>query len=217
MDGDQYHAALRRPVRLAVLLSGSGTTLQNFVDRIGDGRLAAEVAVVIASRPDAGGLERARHAGIPAVAVPRKQFATPQEFNDALHAELAKHDFDLIVLAGFLSQFELRKRYAHRVLNIHPALIPAFCGKGFYGEKVHRAVIESGVKVSGCTVHFADDEYDQGPIILQGTVPVLDDDTPDTLAARVHAVENEIYPEAVRLWAEGRLEVVGRRVNIAGC
>jgi phosphoribosylglycinamide formyltransferase-1 len=217
VDRDQYHPPVRRPVRLAVLLSGSGTTLQNLIDRIADGRLRAEIAVVIASRPDAGGLERARRAGIPAVAVPRKQFATPQEFNDTLHAELAQHEFDLIILAGFLSQFELRKRYAHRVLNIHPALIPAFCGKGFYGEKVHRAVIESGVKVSGCTVHFADDEYDHGPIILQGSVPVLDDDTPDTLAARVHAMENEIYPEAIRLWAEGRLQVVGRRVKISGC
>ena len=98
-------------------------------------------------------------------------------------------------------------------MNIHPALIPAFCGKGFYGEKVHRAVLDAGVKVSGCTVHFADDQYDHGPIILQGTVPVLDDDTPETLAARVHVVENELYPEAIRLWAEGRLEVAGRRVE----
>ncbi len=217
MISDQSPPPLRRPVRLAVLLSGSGTTLQNLIDRIADGRLRAEIAVAIASRPDAGGLERARRAGIAAVAVPRKQFATPQEFNDALHAELAQHQFDLIILAGFLSQFELRKRYAQRVLNIHPALIPAFCGQGFYGEKVHRAVIESGVKVSGCTIHFADDEYDHGPIILQGTVPVLGDDTPETLAARVHAVENELYPEAIRLWAEGRLEVLGRRVKIAGC
>lgn len=197
-----------------MLLSGGGTTLQNLIDRIRDGRLAAEIVVVIASRADAGGLERARQAGITAVAVPRKQFATVDEFNDGLHAELAKYDVDLIVLAGFLSPFQLRNRYAGRVLNIHPALIPAFCGKGFYGEKVHRAVIDSGVKVSGCTVHFADDAYDHGPIILQGTVPVLDDDTPETLAARIHVVENEIYPEAVRLWAEGRLEVVGRRVKI---
>ena len=99
-------------------------------------------------------------------------------------------------------------------MNIHPALIPAFCGQGFYGEKVHRAVLESGVKVSGCTVHFADDQYDHGPIIFQGTVPVLDDDTAESLAARIHTVENELYPEAIRLWAQGRLEVRGRRVRI---
>src|SRR4029077_8447552 len=138
-------------------------------------------------RPDAGALERARAAGIPAAVVARRQFPDVERFNDALHAELARHDFDLIVLAGFLSPFQLRGRYAGHVLNIHPALIPAFCGKGFYGEKVHRAVLDSGVKVSGCTVHFADDQYDHGPIVLQGTVPVLDDDTPETLAARVHA------------------------------
>jgi phosphoribosylglycinamide formyltransferase 1 len=202
------------PVRLAVLLSGSGTTLQNLIDRIADGRLPATIVAVIASRPDAGALERARAAGIPAAVVARKQFTDVDHFNDALHAELERHDFDLIVLAGFLSPFQLRGRYAGRVLNIHPALIPAFCGKGFYGEKVHRAVLDSGVKVSGCTVHFADDQYDHGPIVLQGTVPVLDDDTPETLAARVHAVENELYPEAIRLWAEGRLQIVGRRVRI---
>ncbi len=206
--------ALDHPVRLAVLLSGSGTTLQNYIDRIADGRLAAHIAAVIGSRPDAGGLARARAAGIPAVVVARKDFDSVDTFNDALHTALAEHEFDLIVLAGFLSPFQIRGRYQGRVLNIHPALIPAFCGKGFYGERVHRAVLEAGVKVTGCTVHFADDQYDHGPIILQGVVPVLDDDTADTLAARVHAVENEIYPEAVRLWATGCLAVDGRRVRI---
>jgi formyltetrahydrofolate-dependent phosphoribosylglycinamide formyltransferase len=202
------------PVRLAVLLSGSGTTLQNLLDHINAGRLAARIAVVIASRADAGGLERARRAGLPAITVARKGFADVDRFNDALHTELHRHVFDLIVLAGFLSPFQLRHRYAGRVMNLHPALIPAFCGKGFYGDKVHQAVIDSGVKVTGCTVHFADDQYDHGPIILQGTVPVLDEDTVQTLAARVHGLENELYPEAIRLWAEGRLEVCGRRVKI---
>lgn len=203
-----------RPVRLAVLLSGSGTTLQNLIERIADGRLSATIDVVIASRPDAGGLERARRAGLYAVAITRKEFADSDRFNDAIHAELARQPIDLVVLAGFLSPFQLRGRYVGRVLNIHPALIPAFCGKGFYGEKVHRAVLDAGVKVSGCTVHFADEQYDHGPIISQGVVPVLDDDTPATLAARVHAVEKELYPEAIRLWAEGRLEIVGRRVKL---
>jgi phosphoribosylglycinamide formyltransferase-1 len=198
---------MTRPVRLAVLLSGAGSTLQNLIHRIDGRQLAAEVVVVIASRPDAGGIEHARRAGIPAVAVPRKEFADVDRFNDALHAELERYEFDLIILAGFLSPFQLRGRYTGRVMNIHPALIPAFCGKGFYGDKVHRAVLEAGVKISGCTVHFADDHYDQGPIILQGAVPVLDDDTPETLAARVHAVESELYPQAIRLWAEGRLRI----------
>ena len=205
---------MERSPRLAVLLSAGGTTLQNLIDRIADSRLRARIEVVIASRPDAGGLQRARNAGIPAVAVSRKAFADVDRFNDALHAALARYDVDLIVLAGFLSPFQLRTRYAGRVLNIHPALIPAFCGKGFYGEKVHRAVLEAGVKVTGCTIHFADDEYDHGPIVLQGAVPVLDDDTTETLAARVHALENELYPEAIRLWAADRLEIVGRRVKI---
>jgi phosphoribosylglycinamide formyltransferase 1 len=204
----------RPPVRLAVLLSGSGTTLQNLLDRVAAGALCAEVAVVVASRPDAQGLERARRAGIPALVVARKAYADVTGFNDALHAALEPYAAELVVLAGFLSLFQPRARYAGRVMNIHPALIPAFCGSGFYGHKVHEAVIASGVRISGCTVHFADDQYDHGPIILQGTVPVLDDDTPDALAARVHAVENELYPEAIRLWADGRLRIEGRRVRI---
>ncbi len=198
--------------RLAVLLSGGGTTLQNLIDRIGDGRLDAEIVVVVASRADAFGLERARRAGIPAIAVVRRDFADVAAFNDALHAELDRFEFDLIVMAGFLSPLEMRGRYAQRVLNIHPSLLPAFGGKGFYGERVHRAAFESGVKVSGCTVHFADEEYDRGPIVLQGVVAVEDDDTPETLAARVHERENELYPEAIRLWASGEWEIVGRRV-----
>lgn len=201
-------------VRLAVLLSGSGTTLQNLLDRIADGSLAAVVTVVIASKADAPGLARAGQAGIPAVAIPRAQHPDVDRFNDALHEELQRHQFDLIILAGFLSPFQLRGRFAGRVLNIHPALIPAFCGHGYYGMKVHRAVIDSGVKISGCTVHFADDEYDHGPIVLQGTVPVLDDDTPETLAARVHEVETRLFPEAISLWAAGRLKTEGRRVRI---
>ena len=199
--------------RLAVLLSGSGSTLQNLFDRIADGRLRAAVAVVAASRADAFGLERARQAGVAAVAVPRKQYADGEAFNDALHAALAPHAPDLVVLAGFLSLFQPRG-YAGRVMNIHPALIPAFCGPGFYGHKVHEAVLAAGVKVSGCTVHFADDLYDYGPIILQGSVPVLEDDTPQTLAARIQAVECELYPQAIQLWADDRLRVDGRRVRV---
>jgi len=197
-----------------VLVSGSGTTLQNLLDRIADGTLPAEVCVVVASRPDVFALERARRAGIPATTVARSEFSDTRSFNDALHAAIEPHAPDLVVLGGFLSLFEPRQRFAARVLNIHPALIPAFCGKGFYGRRVHEAVLESGVKVSGCTVHFADDQYDHGPIVLQGCVPVLDDDTPESLAARVQELENRLYPEAIRLWAAGRLSREGRRVRI---
>jgi len=200
-------------VRLAVLLSGSGTTLQNFIDRIATGRLAAEIVVVIGSRNQAHGLARARAAGIPAVAVPRQQFTDIDRFNDALHAALAPYEFDLIVLAGFLSPFQLRQRYAGRVLNIHPALIPAFCGKGFYGEKVHRAVIDAGVKVTGCTVHFADNDYDHGPIILQGSVPVLDDDTPETLGSAGARPGERVVPRSGAF--VGRGEIADRRATRA--
>jgi formyltetrahydrofolate-dependent phosphoribosylglycinamide formyltransferase len=204
---------LGRPIRLAVLLSGSGTTLQNLIDEIAAGSLSAEIVAVVSSRTKAGGVERARNAGIPAHVVSRREHADNKAFNDALHDALSPYDIDLIVCAGFLSLFQPR-RYAMRILNIHPALIPAFSGSGFYGPRVHRAVLEAGVKISGCTIHIADDQYDHGPIILQDAVPVFDDDTPESLAARVHEVENRLYPEAIRLWAAGRLRLDGPRVRI---
>ena len=169
---------------------------------------------MIASKEKAGGLRRAERRGIPAVAVPRRAFASGAAFNDALHAELAKHDVDLVALLGFLSVFELRGNWDGKAINVHPALIPAFCGHGMYGHHVHEAVLAAGVKVSGATVHFADDHYDTGPIILQEAVPVLDDDTPESLAARVQEVERRLVPEAIRLFAAGRLAIEGRRVLV---
>ncbi len=200
------------PLRLAVLLSGEGTSLQNLFEQIDAGKLDARVALVLSSKVDAGGLARAERRGIPAVAIARKSYAGSRSFNDALHAELAKHEIDLVVCLGFLSLFELRN-FEGRALNVHPALIPAFCGKGFYGHRVHQAVIDSGVKLSGATVHFVDAEYDHGPIVLQEAVAVRDDDTPDTLAERVQAVERRLVPEAIRLFAAGRLKIEGRRVR----
>ena len=197
------------PLRVAVLLSGSGTSLENLCEHIDAGRVPAEVVVVISSKESAYGLERARRRGIPAVAVSRKRIGDAKAFNDALHAELAKHRVDLIALLGFLSLFELRGVYEGKVINVHPALIPAFSGHGFYGPRVHAAVLEAGVKVSGATVHFGDDEYDKGPILLQEAVPVLETDTPESLAARVIAAERRLVPEAVRLIAEGRVEIDG--------
>lgn len=203
-----------RPLRVAVLLSGSGTSLENLFERIDAGELHAEVAGVIASRERAGGLERARRRGVPAVAVPRRKYPDGRAFNDALHAELDRFEPDVVACLGFLSLFELRGKYEGRAINVHPALIPAFCGRGFYGHRVHEAVIESGVKITGATVHFADEQYDHGPIILQEAVPVLDDDTPDSLAARVQAAERRLVPEALRLFHEDRLCIEGRRVRI---
>lgn len=203
------------PTRLGVLISGGGTTLVNFIEKIAAGELEAEVAVVIASRSDCGGVERANAAGLKTEVVSRGSFADVAGFSGEIFRILRDNDVDLVTLAGFLTLIEVPDDFAGRVMNIHPALIPAFCGKGYFGHKVHEAALERGVKVSGCTVHFADNKYDHGPIILQKPVPVLDGDTPDTLAARVFEAECDAYPEAVRLFAEGRLSIDGRRVRIA--
>lgn len=205
----------RAPLRVAVLLSGSGTSLENLFGEIESGRLDARIEVVISSKQGAQGLERARRRGVPAIAVPRKSFRDVGAFNDALHAVLAAHPVELVALLGFLSPFETRGRFDGRALNVHPALIPAFAGQGFYGQRVHEAVLDSGVKLTGATVHFVDGEYDHGPIVLQEAVPVFDDDTPGSLAARVQAAERRLVPEAIRLFAEGRLQLRGRRVCIA--
>ena len=199
-------------VRLAVLASGSGTTLQNFIDRIRDGSLPAKIEVVISDKEGCYALERAKLNGIDAVVLPWKDYRTPQAFSDAMYDVLSRYRIDLITLAGFLKQIVVNADYRNRIMNIHPALIPAFCGKGFYGHAVHEAVIDSGVKVSGCTVHFVDDDYDHGPIILQRTVSVLKNDTPDTLAARVFEQECLAYPQAIRLFAAGCLEPRDGRV-----
>jgi formyltetrahydrofolate-dependent phosphoribosylglycinamide formyltransferase len=200
--------------RLAVLLSGGGTTLQNILDHIDAGKLDARVCCVISSRADAYGLERARRHGVPAVTIVRKDYPDSASFNASVWGEIRKHGADLVVLAGFMCLLEIPPDFANRMMNVHPALIPAFCGKGMYGHHVHQAVIAYGVKVSGATVHFVDTEYDHGPIILQEAVPVLENDTPDTLADRVQAKERELYPRAIQLFAENRLRVEGRHVRI---
>ena len=201
------------PLRVAVLLSGSGTSLENLFEHIEAG-LPAEVVCVVASKASAFGLERARNRGIPAHAVPRKQHPEVDAFNDALHEVLSGYEIDLIAMLGFLSPFQTRGVWKNRVLNVHPALIPAFSGKGYYGHHVHEAVLEAGVKLTGATVHFADDEYDHGPILLQEALPVLDDDTPESLAERVQALERRLVPEAIRLIAEGRVVHEGPRVRL---
>ncbi len=202
------------PLRLAVLLSGSGTTLQNLLDQIADGRLPAKVALVVSNRGDAFGLHRAQQAGVPAAVVERKDFGSREEFSQDVFNRCRAVGVDLVCLAGFLQLIHIPDDYHGRVMNIHPSLIPAFCGKNYYGQHVHEAALAYGVKVSGCTVHFADNQYDHGPIILQRAVPVLDEDTPQTLAARVFAEECQAYPEAIRLFAEGKLQLEGRRVRI---
>lgn len=202
-------------VSLGVLLSGSGTTLQNFLDRIARGELDAAVSVVIASRPGVAGLDKAELAGIPHHVVSRRDHEDTASFSADVSEILRQYQPDLVLLAGFLSLWTIPPDFAGRVLNIHPALIPSFCGKGYYGMRVHRAVLESGVKLTGVTVHFADNVYDHGPIILQRPVPVREDDSPESLQARVFLEECEAYPEAVRLCSEGRLTIEGSRVRIS--
>lgn len=196
---------MKVPVRLGVLLSGSGRTLQNLIDRIADGSLRAKIEVVISSDPKAFGLERARKAGIPDVVVARKPFKDAESYSRAMTEALERHPVDLIILAGFIHLYLFPAKWTGRVLNIHPALLPDFGGKGFYGHHVHEAVLKSGAKESGCTVHFADQRYDTGAIILQKRVPVLPGDTPDALAERVFKAECEAYPEAIRRVAAGEV------------
>ncbi len=204
-----------RHLRLGVLLSGGGTTLENIFDHIAAGKLDAEVAVVGSSRSDAFGLVRAASHGAAGFVVESRHHKGDVEgFSKAVFDELGKHEVDLLVLAGFMCLLRIPEAYLGRVMNIHPALIPAFCGHGFYGHHVHQAVLDYGAKVSGCTVHFADNVYDHGPIVVQKVVPVLEGDTPDALRARVFEKECEAYPEAIRLFGEGRLRIDGRRVRI---
>ena len=202
------------PIKLAVLLSGSGTTLENIFDHIEKGALDAAVSCVIASRADAYGLERARKRNVPAVAVVRKEYADSGSFSKAIWEEIGQYDVDLVVLAGFMCLLDIPGDFANRIMNVHPALIPAFCGTGMYGHHVHEAVLEYGAKVTGVTVHFVDAKYDHGPIILQAPVAVEEDDTPDTLAERVQAKEREVYPQAIQLYAQGRLHVEDRHVKV---
>ena len=208
-------SAANRPLRLAVLISGGGTTLKNLIERIEAGSLDAGIMLVVASTPKAGGLKFAEAAGIPSAVVRRKDFPSQDAFSAGVFDRCRQAGVDLVVLGGFLKRLTIPEDFANRVVNIHPALIPSFCGDGMYGHFVHEAVLDYGAKVSGCTVHFADNQYDHGPVILQKAVPVLDDDTPERLAARVFEAECEAYPEVLNLIAAGRVRVEGRCARIA--
>jgi len=205
----------RKPLRLAVLLSGGGTTLRNIADRINAGTLNARVSVVIASNDKAFGIKRASDLSLPNFVVPRKAYDNTEAFSEHVFGLIRDSGAELVCLAGFLSLLVIPDDFAGKVINIHPALLPAFGGKGMHGQHVHQAVLEHGCKLSGCTVHFADQTYDTGPIIAQRSCPVLEDDTPQTLAARVFEVECELYPEAIALIAGGRVSIDGSRTRIA--
>jgi formyltetrahydrofolate-dependent phosphoribosylglycinamide formyltransferase len=203
------------PLNLAVLVSGGGTTLQNLIDEIAAGKIAAKISLVIASKPGIKGIERAEKAGIATFLAPRSSFESLEAFSEYIFALCAQHKVDLICLAGWLQLLRLPDEWLGKVMNIHPALLPGFGGKGMFGHRVHEAVIAAGSKVSGCTVHFVDNEYDAGPIILQRVCPVLDGDTADTLAARVFEEEKTAYPQAIEMFRNNRLKIEGRRVVIA--
>ena len=203
---------LSNSLPIAVLISGGGTTLKNLLAKIEAGRLPVTVKLVIASSAKAKGLSYAQEAGISTLVVREHDYETTEAFGDAIFAALRESKIELIVMGGFLKFLPIPPDFENRVVNIHPGLIPAFCGKGFYGLHVHQAVLDYGAKISGCTVHFVDNVYDHGPIILQRVVEVRDDDTAETLQKRVFEQECEAYPDAIRLFAEGKLRVVDRRV-----
>ncbi len=205
-----------KPLRIVVLISGGGTTLKNLIAYRDAGRLNVEIPLVLSNNPNAGGNELAFEAGIPCEVIGRNRFASQDAFSEAIFRRCRDVNADLVVLGGFLKRITIPDDFVNRVINIHPALIPAFCGAGMYGHHVHEAVLQYGVQLTGCTVHFVDNQYDHGPVILQKVVPVLDHDTPDTLAARVFEAECEAYPAALELIATGRVTVEGRRVRIAG-
>jgi len=210
------------PLRLAILLSGSGRTLQNLADQINRSQLNAKIVTVISSNPDAYGLVRAKNLDLPTHVVSRKDSDTASGFSDLVYQHIRNADAQLVCLAGFLCLLPIPDDFTHRVINIHPALLPSFGGKGMYGHRVHQAVIDAGCKVTGCTVHYCDQTYDTGPIIVQRTCPVLENDTPgtpgpgtpDTLAQRVFEEECIAYPHAIRLIAAGRVTIEPRHTTI---
>ena len=205
-------------VRVAVLVSGGGTNLQALIDAQNRGEIiGGEIAAVIASKSSAYAIERAKNAGIPAYVIARKDYADAREMTIAYVNKLKELNIDLVVLAGFMTIFteELIKAYPNAIMNVHPALIPSFCGKGFYGLHVHEKALEYGVKLSGATCHFVTEECDGGPIIMQKAVEVKSGDTPETLQKRImEEAEWKILPKSVSLFCEGKLSVEGRTVLI---
>ncbi len=207
-------ASPQEPIRIGVLISGGGRTMLNIQECIRRGELNARIAVVVSSLSTVAGVERACNAGLPVKVVRKKDYPDIDAFSARLEEELTAASVDLVVQGGWLCLWKIPPRYENRVMNIHPALLPSFGGQGMWGHHVHEAVLAAGCKVSGCTAHFCTNEYDRGPIIVQRTCPVQDDDTADTLAERVFEQECLAYPQAIRLFAEGRLRVEGNRVRI---
>jgi len=202
------------PLPIAVLISGGGTTLRNLIEKIESGTLPVEIRLVISSSPAPRGLEFARQASIPTLVVERKNSASDYDFSRAIFEPCRQAGVKYVVMGGFLKHVLIPPDFEHRVVNIHPALLPAFGGKGMYGLTVHQAVLDAGERTTGCTVHFVDNQYDHGPIILQRSVAVLESDTAESLQARVFEAEREAYPEALRLLAANRVSIHGQTVTV---
>ena len=196
---------------IAVLISGGGTTLRNLIEKRSKGQLSAYIELVISSSPQAKGLRFADDAGIETVVVDHHQFRKPAEISDQVFSQCRRASIDLVVMGGFLRKVVIPRDFVNRVVNIHPSLIPAFCGAGYYGMRVHEAVIRDGALISGCTVHFVDDQFDHGPIIAQESLQINENETPQSLASRIFELECELYPRVINAIAEGRIEVHGRR------
>lgn len=205
-----------RRLQLGVLASGRGSNFEAILKHIETGSLLADVRALVSNRKSAGALEIAERRNIPSLALSQKDFSSNEEFDQKILDFFQKNEVDFVVLAGYLRLLTpvLIRFYKNRILNIHPALLPSFGGKGMFGHHVHEAVLDYGCKVSGVTVHLVDESYDSGPIVLQRCVPVENDDTPDTLAARVLKQEHQIFSEALQLFAEERILIKGRRVYV---
>jgi phosphoribosylglycinamide formyltransferase-1 len=201
---------------IAVMISGGGTTLKNLLAEIDQGRCPADVKLVLSSSGQAGGNALATERGIPLVVAERRQFESDENYSEKLFAAVRQAGIRYVILGGFLKRLVIPADFENRVVNIHPSLIPAFCGKGMYGMRVHQAVIDYGCKLSGCTVHFVDNQYDHGPIIAQSAVPVLHGDTAQQLQQRVFREECRIYPEVIRWIANDRVRCEGRGVSVLG-
>jgi len=206
------------PVRIAVMVSGQGrgSNMQAIIDACKSGKISGEVALVLGVKDDAPAMERARGEGVKTLSISPRDYETADAYDDAVYEALVGNEIDLICLAGYMRVLGAKvvDHFRNRILNVHPALIPSFCGKGMYGHHVHEAVIQRGVKFTGVTVHLVDEDYDTGPIVLQSIVPVEQDDTPDTLAARVLVSEHQTYTDAIALFASGRVSVENRRAIV---
>lgn len=205
---------MHQSLKIAVLISGGGTTLKNLIDRIEVGSLHAEIKLVVSSNAAAGGLKFASAANMDSKVISHRDFENRESFSSAIFDALRDSGVQLVVMGGFLRQLAIPDDFENRIINIHPSLIPSFCGKGNYGSRVHQGVLDYGCKLSGCTVHFVDDDYDHGPIIAQSPVPVLENDDAKSLAARVFEAECELLPTVINQIAQGLVSVADRKVTI---